>query len=67
MGNQKKWIHSAINPQHKGKLREELHMKKGQDIPLKKLEKAATSNNPILRKEAVLAETLRKMHRHKHK
>ena len=64
---QKKWIKGAINPAQKGKLREELHVKKGQDIPLNKLEKAAKSNDPTLRKEAVLAETLRKVHRHKHK
>lgn len=61
----KKWIKEAINPKNKGELRHELHVKKGQDIPLKKLQQAAESKNPTLRKEANMAKTLRKMH-HKH-
>lgn len=63
MAKKKKWIQSAINPQHKGKLRAALHVPKGQDIPASKLAKAAKSKNATLRKEAVLAETLRKTHK----
>jgi len=36
-----------------------LHVKEGEKIPEKKLEKAMHSKNPILKKRAVLAETLR--------
>lgn len=57
----KKFIQKAINPEHKGLLREKLGAKKGKDIPEKKLEKAEHSKNPKLRKEAVLAETLKHM------
>lgn len=45
----------------KGALREELHVPKGKNIPAKKLEKAAHSSNPTLKKRAVLAETFKKM------
>lgn len=61
-----KWIKQAINPKHKGALRAKLHVKSGEDIPLSKLKKAEKSKNSTLRKEAVLAETLRKT-RHKKK
>jgi hypothetical protein len=57
----KKWIAGAIK--HPGSLRKELHAKKGKPIPAKKLEKAAHSKNPTLKKRAVLAETLKKMHK----
>jgi len=53
----KKWIQSAIK--HPGALREELHVKKGEKIPAKRLEKAAHSKNPTLAKRARLAETLK--------
>lgn len=56
----KKWIQGAIK--HPGALREELQVKKGKKIPSKKLKKAEHSKNPTLRKRAVLAETLKKMH-----
>lgn len=46
---------------HKGALRKTLHIKKGEKIPEKKLEKAEHSKNPTTRKRAVLAETLRKL------
>ncbi len=45
----------------KGALHEQLHVKKGEKIPEKKLEKAEHSKNPLLKKRAVLAETLKKM------
>lgn len=63
-----KWIKGAINPAHKGLLRKELGVKQGQKIPLKTLKKAASASdkNTKLRKEAVLAETLRGL-KHKKK
>ena len=57
------WIKSAINPKNKGSLRRALGAKPGQPIPAKKLARAAHSNNPKLRRRAVLAETLRRMHK----
>lgn len=57
----KKWIQGAIkNP---GALRKTLKVKKGEKIPEKKLEKAEHSKNPLTRKRANLAKTLRKMHK----
>ncbi len=55
------WIKDAIKKP--GSLRKELHVKKGEKIPEKKLEKAEHSKNPKLKKRAVLAETLKKMHK----
>lgn len=45
----------------KGALREELHVPEGKKIPAAKLEKAAHSKNPLLKKRAVLAESFKKM------
>lgn len=56
-----KWIQGAIKK--KGALRKELGAKKGEKIPAKKLAAAAKSKNPKERKRAVLAETLKKMHK----
>ena len=56
-----KFIQKAIK--HPGALRAELHVKKGKKIPAAKLEKAAHSKNPTLKKRAVLAKTLRKLHK----
>ena len=58
-----KWIASAIK--HPGALRKTLGVKKGKKIPAKKLAKAAHSKNPKTRKRAILAETLKKMHKKK--
>jgi len=55
----KNFIQKAIK--HKGALRKSLGVKKGENIPAKKLEKAEHSKNPTTRKRAVLAETLKKM------
>lgn len=52
-----KWIKGAIK--HPGALHEKLHVPEGKKIPAKKLEKAAHSKNPTLKKEAVLAKTLK--------
>lgn len=53
----KNWIKGAIKD--KGSLRKSLGVKKGEDIPAAKLEKAAKSKNPTTRKRAILAETLK--------
>lgn len=58
----KQWIKTAINPAHKGALREELHVPAGKPIPAAKLDKAAHSDNPTLAKRAVLAKTLKGFH-----
>lgn len=55
-----KWIQGAIK--HPGALRKALHVKKGKKIPAAALKKAEHSKNPLTRKRAVLAETLKKMH-----
>lgn len=55
----KKWIQGAIK--HPGSLRKALHVKKGEKIPAKKLEKATHSKNKSLAKKANLAKTLSKM------
>ena len=57
MADKKKWIAGAIK--HKGALHEELHVPEGKKIPAKKLKKAEHSKNPLLKKRAVLAETLK--------
>lgn len=54
-----KWIQNALKPSSKGKLHRALGVKEGNKIPQKKLTKATHSKNPTVRKEAVLAETLR--------
>lgn len=56
-----KWIQNAIK--RPGALRKSLHVKKGEKIPEKKLEKAEHSKNPKTRKRAVLAKTLRNMNK----
>ena len=53
----KMWIQDAIKKP--GSLKKSLHVKKGEKIPEKKLEKAEHSKNPKTRKRAVLAETLK--------
>lgn len=56
-----KWIQEAIKKP--GALRKELHVKKGKNIPEKKLKKAAHSENPKLAKRVNLAKTLRGIRR----
>lgn len=56
-----KFIRDAIR--HPGALRKSLHVKEGEKIPASKLKKAEHSKNPTTRKRAVLAETLKKMHK----
>ena len=61
MAEKKKWIQAAIKKP--GALRAALHVKEGEKIPASKLKKAEHSKNPTTRKRAVLAETLKKMHK----
>jgi hypothetical protein len=56
-----KWIQGAIKK--KGALRKSLGVKEGEKIPEAKLKKAEHSTNPKTKKRAILAETLRKMHK----
>jgi len=56
-----KWIQGAIKKP--GALRASLKVKKGEKIPEAKLKKAEHSKNSKTRKRAVLAETLKKMHK----
>lgn len=48
----------------KGALHKTLGVPEGEKIPAKKLEKAEHSKNPLTRKRANLAETLKKLPRH---
>lgn len=59
MAEKKQWIQDAIKKP--GALRASLHVKKGKDIPASKLNKAAHSKSPLLRKRATLAKTLKGM------
>lgn len=56
-----KWIQGAIK--NKGALHKTLGVPEGKKIPEKKLEKAEHSKNPTTKKRAVLAETLKKLHK----
>lgn len=60
MKEKKKWIQEAIKKP--GALHKALHVKEGEKIPASKLKKAEHSKNPLTKKRAVLAETLKKMH-----
>lgn len=55
----KKWIQEM--DMKKGALRAKLKVPKGKKIPKEKLDKAAKSSNPKLKKEAVLAQNFSKM------
>lgn len=55
----KNWIAGAIK--HPGALHRSLHVPQGENIPAKKIAKAANSSNPTLAKRARLAETLSKL------
>lgn len=55
----KKWIAKALPKSSKGKLHKALGVPVGEKIPAKKLAKAEHSSNPKIKKEAVLAKTLK--------
>jgi len=57
---QKNWIQGAIKKP--GALHKQLGVPEGKKIPAAKLNKAAHSDNPLLRKRANLAKTLKKFH-----
>jgi hypothetical protein len=59
MADKKKWIQGAVKKP--GALRKALHVKEGDKIPEKKLEKAEDSKSPLMRKRAALAETFKKI------
>jgi hypothetical protein len=59
MAEKKNWIAGAIKKP--GALHKALHVKEGKKIPESKLEKAEHSKNPLMKKRASLAETLKKM------
>jgi len=61
MGEKKKWISGSIK--HPGALHKELGVKAGKKIPAKKLEEAEHSKNPLERKRASLAKTLKGFHK----
>lgn len=65
MAEKKKWIAGATK--NKGALHKKLGVPEGKKIPEAKLDKAAKSKNPTLKKEAVLAKTLKKMPKRKKK
>lgn len=54
------WIAGAIKKP--GALHESLGVPEGKKIPSAKIEAAARSNNPTLKKRAILAQTLSKFH-----
>jgi hypothetical protein len=58
-----KWIAKALPKSSKGKLHRELGVPEGKKIPAKKMAKAAHSKSPKIRKEVVLAKTLKGMHK----
>lgn len=59
----KDWIQGAVK--HKGALRKSLHVKKGEKIPAKKLEKAEHSKNKKTAARARLAVELGKFRKGK--
>jgi len=61
MPEKKNFIKDAIKKP--GALHKALHVKEGKKIPESKLKKAEHSKNPLMKKRAVLAETLKKIHK----
>jgi len=58
-----RWVQTAIKKP--GALHRSLNVPAGQKIPAAKIAKAAHSSNPTLRRRAILAQTLKSMHRPK--
>lgn len=57
-----KFIQKALSkPGSRGKLHRKLGVPQGEKIPEKKLDKAAKSKSPSLRKEVAFARTLKKL------
>jgi len=57
------WMKEAFPKSTKGLLHRKLGVPEGEDIPVKKLDKAAHSKNMKLKKEAIAAETGRRIAR----
>lgn len=57
----KNWIAGAIRKP--GALHSQLGIPQGQKIPAAKIEKATHSGNTTLRRRAILAQTLKSMHK----
>ncbi|MCK9369575.1 hypothetical protein M0R04_06680 [Candidatus Dojkabacteria bacterium] len=55
------WIKGAIK--RPGQLHKDLGVPQGQKIPASKLASALNSKNPKIRRRAILAKTLAKMHK----
>ena len=56
----KKWIQKVVKKMDKGALHRELGVPEGKKIPKSKLNKAAKSKNPTLKKRAILAQNMQK-------
>lgn len=56
-----RWIQKAVG-KNPGALHRALHVPENEKIPAAKLEKAAHSKNPTMRKRANLAKTLKGLH-----
>lgn len=61
MEKKRNWISGAIKKP--GALHKALKVPEGKKIPESKLEKAEHSKNPLMKKRATLANTLKKMHK----
>lgn len=59
----KKWIQKALPKSSKGKLHKALGISEDKKIPEKRLKKAEHSKSLKIRKEAILAETLKGLRR----
>lgn len=57
------WIAGAVK--HKGALHKMLGVPEGQKIPASKLSAASHSSNPLERRRAILAKTLKSLHKGK--
>lgn len=58
----KNWIAGVVS-KNKGALHKELGVPENKKISPKKLAKAAKSSNPLLKKRAILAQTLKGFHK----
>lgn len=67
-GKKKGWVaKSKFHPGgEKGKLHRELGVPEGEKIPAHRLEQAAHSKNPEIRRDAIRAETMKKWHHGSH-
>ena len=59
------WIKKALPGNSKGKLHKALGVAEDKKIPMKKMDKAEKTASPKVKKEIVLAKTLKKMNKGK--